>query len=313
MEKNYPLKSGMTVESVLALLVKSRLKFDVVRKSDGVILTKVGPTRIADAQSISFIDKNRKDKMDLFEKCNAGLLICDQEVLGWKSRSQVLVICEEPCYFFSFICTKIVQKNQSAGIDETARIGASAKIGRKVSIGAFSVIGEHVEIGAETVIESNVTIYDGVKIGKRVIVQSGCRIGSSGFGYHKLGNRVPVNFPHLGNVIILDHVEIGSNTCIDRGCFGATIIGKGSKIDNLVHIGHNVSIGENVYIGALSSIAGSTKVNDYSTIWTGVSVADGKIIGKMSQLGIGCVAISDVDENKKMFGNPGRVYGNVIS
>jgi UDP-3-O-[3-hydroxymyristoyl] glucosamine N-acyltransferase len=178
----------------------------------------------------------------------------------------------------------------SAQVDETVFAGARVCIGERVSVGAGTeiyagtVIGDGVEIGRECVIHPNVTIYANVTIGDRVILHAGVVVGADGFGYvrDEAGYR---KFPQIGTVIIEDNVEIGANSCIDRGALGSTRIGRGTKIDNLVQIAHNVEIGERVVIAAQTGISGSTVIEDDCVIGGQVGMGDharverGAIIG----------------------------------
>ncbi len=199
-------------------------------------------------------------------------------------------------------------KNRAPEIHKTAKIAETAKIGKDVFIGAFVCIGEDTEIGAGTqiragakigdnvrigancVIHSNVFIEDGCMIGNRVILHAGVVIGADGFGYVRDGANGYVKFPQIGSVVIEDNVEIGANTCIDRGALGETRIGEGTKIDNLVQIAHNVSIGKRVVIASQTGISGSTVIEDDCVIGGQVGMGDharvlsGAIIG--SQAGV---------------------------
>src|SRR5262249_7669039 len=148
------------------------------------------------------------------------------------------------------------------GISPQASIAASVKLGNNVTVGAGCVIGEGVEIGDDTLIYPNVTIYDGCRIGKRCILHSGVVIGADGYGFAEVGGRHR-KIPQIGIVRIEDDVEIGANSCVDRAALGETVIGEGTKIDNLVQVGHNVRIGKHCLIVAQVGIAGSTELGDY--------------------------------------------------
>lgn len=148
------------------------------------------------------------------------------------------------------------------GVHPTAALGQGVKIGEGVSIGAGVVIGDNVTIGDDTYIHPRVVIEDGVTIGKKVIIQGGAVIGSDGFGFVTTSPGQHYKIPHIGGVIIEDEVEIGANVCIDRGTMGCTIVKKGSKIDNLVHLGHNVILGEGCLIVAQVGISGSVQLGD---------------------------------------------------
>ncbi len=183
---------------------------------------------------------------------------------------------------------------------------------RKVYIGHFSVIGK-CKIGENVVIKNNVVIEDNVIIGNNVVIESGTVIGKDGFGYSKnpLTNEY-IKFPHKGKVIIEDDVEIGANTCIDRGALSDTIIKKGSKIDNLVHIAHNVEIGENSIIIAGSVIGGSTKVGKNSWLAPSVTLRNGIDIGENVVVGLGSVVTKDLESDKTYSWFPAIEFSNFI-
>jgi UDP-3-O-[3-hydroxymyristoyl] glucosamine N-acyltransferase len=268
-------------------------------------------TGIASETQMTFIDKNRKDKAELLSNCSAGLIIGDEELLKYRKQEQNILVVQNPKVCFSLISNQFFVTKTVPSISDKANIHEAAKIGNGVYIGPNSTIGK-VVVGANTRIMGNVWIGDGVEIGSNVIIQAGCVLGADGYGYIRDENKFPIQFPHIGGIIIEDFVDLGSNTSIDNGSLTPTIIGYGSKIDNLVHIGHNVKIGKCVYIAANSSIAGSSVIGDYSELWLGVSVADGINIGDNCSIGIGSVVIKNVESNKKCFGNPARVFSNNI-
>jgi acetyltransferase-like isoleucine patch superfamily enzyme len=145
-----------------------------------------------------------------------------------------------------------------------------------------------------------------IKYGKNFIVGDNCSIGNDGFGYIKDEMGRWIKFPHFGDIIIGDDVEIGSNVCIDRGSLSNTIIGSGVKVDNFVHIAHNVEIGENTLIIAQSMIGGSTKIGKNCWISPSVSIKNGISIGDNVLIGMGAVVLKDVENNKVMVGNPAK-------
>ncbi|CAN5329759.1 UDP-3-O-(3-hydroxymyristoyl)glucosamine N-acyltransferase [soil metagenome] len=199
-------------------------------------------------------------------------------------------------------------KKRPPEIHQTAVIAESAKIGSDVFIGAFCCVGENSQIGSGTnlragakvgddvrvgencVLHPNVFIEDNCTIGDRIILHSGVVIGADGFGFVRDGANGYVKFPQIGTVIIEDNVEIGANSCVDRGALGETRIGEGTKIDNLVQIAHNVQIGKRVVIAAQTGISGSTIIEDDCIIGGQVGMGDhatiksGAIIG--SQAGV---------------------------
>lgn len=213
------------------------------------------------------------------------------------------------------------QKPMPRGISPHASIASSARLGRNVAVGAFTSIGEQVVIGDNVVVFPNVTIENGVtigddcmiypqvsiyygcKIGRRCIIQSGVVIGSDGYGFATEGGRHH-KIPQIGIVRIEDDVEIGANSTIDRAALGETIIGEGTKIDNLVQIGHNVKIGKHCFIVAQVGIAGSTELGDYVAV-AGQSGFSGHLkIGNRVQVAAKSAVLEDVPDGTKVMGIP---------
>ncbi len=184
-------------------------------------------------------------------------------------------------------------------------IGKNAKVGAASTITANCVIGKDVTIGEACYIYSGVTIYNRSKIGKNVIIHAGAVIGADGFGYVPMGEKI-LKVPQLGQVIIGDDVEIGANTCIDRGAFSDTIIGNGTKIDNLVQIGHNVEIGRNVLIAAQLGVGGSSTIGDNTMTGGQAGIADHINIGKNVKIAAKAGVIRDVEPGATLFGYPAR-------
>ena len=284
-----------------------KTEYIIIGNTD-VLLEGLANTLQASKNQITFIDKERNDKSYLLEKSNASVIILDFDFKNIKEvRNKVLICVENPKLIFSQIYHDFFKKNNEETIHNSSIINSKAKIHKNVTIESNCIIG-NCEIGNGSIIKSGSVILDNVKIGKNVLINSNCVLGSDGYGYVRDQNKFPIQFPHIGGIIIEDNVDIGSNSSIDNGSLTPTIIGFGSKIDNLVHIGHNVKIGKCVFIAAQSSIAGSTIIGDYTEIWTGVNISDGVKIGKNCSIGIGSVVIKDIIDNKKVFGNPAREY-----
>lgn len=253
---------------------------------------------------IAFIDKNRSDKEILLQNSVADVILCDSTLINHKKR---LIHVEDPKLIFTLLGNQLLSKRLVHYISESARIHPEAKIEEPVYIGENVNIGK-CQISAGTVIRAGAKLLDNTRVGKCVIIYSGAIIGETGFGYIRNQNERLEQFPHVGGVIIEDFVEIGANSCIDRGSLGNTVIGHMSKIDNLVHIGHNVQIGRAVMIAARTSVAGSSIIGNYSNIWTSVSIANNIEIGESCEIGMGSIVISNVPDQKKCFGNPARIY-----
>jgi UDP-3-O-[3-hydroxymyristoyl] glucosamine N-acyltransferase len=163
--------------------------------------------------------------------------------------------------------------SESAFVGAYVRIGDETRVGAGVQVHAGAVIGDRVRVGRDSVIHPNVVLYDGVTLGERVILHAGVCIGADGFGYVRSREGYH-KFPQIGAVVIEDDVEIGALSCVDRGALGLTRIGRGTKIDNLVQIAHNVSVGERVVIAAQTGISGSTVIEDDAVIGGQVGMGD---------------------------------------
>lgn len=209
------------------------------------------------------------------------------------SADKPLLISAQPRLAFARAAKLLRHPDHNRAIHPTAIVPTSATLGKNVAIGPRAVIGEHVAIGDETTIgpgavigdkvtigthcriDANVTIYEGTTIGDRAVVQAGAVLGSEGFGYvrdAKTGRYE--QSPQIGRLILEDHVEIGANSTIDRGALDETRIRQGAKIDNLVHIGHNCQIGENVIIAAQTGLSGSVTIEDNVVMGGQVGIGD---------------------------------------
>ncbi|HEU5336109.1 MAG TPA: UDP-3-O-(3-hydroxymyristoyl)glucosamine N-acyltransferase [Terriglobales bacterium] len=218
------------------------------------------------------------------------------------------LLCPPPSPVAGVHASAVVAKTARIGrevcIEAGVVIGERAVIGDGSRIGAGAVIGAGVLVGLECNLAPNVTIYPGVRLGNRVIVHAGAVLGSDGFGYV----RDPATgryekFPQIGGLEIGDDVEIGANTTVDRGALDLTVIGRGTKLDNLVHVGHNVRIGEDVVIAAQTGFSGSITVEDGAVIGGQVGIGDHARIEKGVVLGSQCGILP-----KKVVRGPGVVY-----
>jgi|HubBroStandDraft_6_1064221.scaffolds.fasta_scaffold00001_193 UDP-3-O-[3-hydroxymyristoyl] glucosamine N-acyltransferase len=190
-------------------------------------------------------------------------------------------------------------------------IGAHAYIGNRVSIGGGSVvgpgvyIGEGASIGESCWIHPNVTLASGCAIGNRVVLYSGCVIGSDGFGWAFVDGRAE-RIPQIGNVVLEDDVEVGANTCIDRAQVGSTHVGWGTKIDNLVQIGHNCRIGKHCVIAALTGLAGSTVLGDNVKVGGQVGFRGHMTVGSGATIAGGTGVWGNVAEGATVSGSPAQ-------
>lgn len=232
-----------------------------------------------------------------------------------ESENPYLTFCSlVPFFFDRLLVTK--------GIHPRAEISPSAVIGKDVCIGAFAVIGDNVEIGEGAVIHPHAVIYphaeigryttihsgavirERCKIGAMVVIQNGAVIGSDGFGYIPVPGKGLVHVPHVGNVNMADGVEVGANSCIDRGALGDTVVGTGTKLDNLVQVGHNNQIGSHSVLCGLVGIAGSCKIGNEVIIGGGAGIRDHTIIVDKVRVGGQAAVITDLTEPGDYTGFP---------
>lgn len=195
----------------------------------------------------------------------------------------------------------------TAEVGPFVSIGAGAKIGARVRIGASGSIGSDSTIGEDSLIHPRVTIYSNVRIGARAILHSGVVIGADGFGFELMGAAFR-KVPQVGRVEIGDDVEIGANSCVDRAALGMTVIGDGTKLDNMVHIAHNCRIGKHVLIVAQTGLAGGVTVGDYAVIGGQVGVGDKARIESKAVIGSGAGILSSkiVHAGEPVWGTPAR-------
>jgi len=270
----------MKVEEI-ARLVGGHREGDGNREITGVAgLENAGPTEI------TFADGARA--LEQAARSHAGcILVPEKSSVG----GQTTIAVKHPKLALIQATEAILAKAKlEAGIHATAVIAPGARladvyvgayavieegvnIGARSSIGAGAILRRGVEIGSDCILHPQVTIYPGARIGSRVVVHSGTVIGADGFGYVFADGRHH-KFPQLGQVIIEDDVEIGSNTTIDRGSLGNTFVGQGTKIDNLVQIAHNVRIGRHCVIAAQTGISGSVEIGNYVVIGGQVGIGD---------------------------------------
>jgi UDP-3-O-[3-hydroxymyristoyl] glucosamine N-acyltransferase len=197
------------------------------------------------------------------KKLNSSIIRVDNAYLAFTALLQeyqrMLSFSKSGIEQPSYIATSASQ-GENLYLGAFAYLGENVKIGNNVKIYPHAYIGDNVSIGDNTIIYAGVKIYPNSSVGNYCTLQAGCVIGSHGFGFAPKEDGTYENIPQIGNVIMEDHVDIGANTTIDCATFESTIIRKGAKIDNLVQIGHNVEVGENTVIAALTGVSGSTKI-----------------------------------------------------
>lgn len=236
----------------------------------------------------------------------AGLILANATLrsAGDEAGDPRILWVRDARYSFSLVARELAGSSAEEGVHPTALVGKDVLIGEKTSIGPGVVLGDGARIGRLCRIDARVTIYPGVVLGDEVTVQAGAVLGSAGFGYARSPETGEyVLFPQKGRLVIEDRVEIGANTTIDRGALGETRIGYGTKIDNLVHIGHNCVIGRNVVIAAQTGISGSSIIEDGAVLGGQVGIGEHATVGEGVILGGGAGVLS----GKKMHGK-GEVF-----
>ncbi len=258
--------------------------------------------------TLDWVNPVKKNKQQIAENSLAKVILVDKDVVysdTLKKSGKTLVFVENPKVAFSLAGNAFFVQKEAPSIHPTAIIDPDAQIGENVFIGPYVVIGK-TQIGDDCRISSFVRIYDNVIVGNNCFFKDGAVIGGPGFGFEKDENGNRFRFPQIGRVIIGNEVEIGANTCVDRGALSDTIIEDYVKIDNLCQIAHNVHLGKNVVITACSEVSGSCVLGD--DVWVGPNstIRDQRKVGKNAFVGMGSVVMKDVPEGEVWAGNPAR-------
>ena len=291
----------MTVAE-LAALVGGRASGDTGARVRGVAsLEAAGEGDVAFVEDEKFFDAARE--------CRAACVVVPEGAASKLEGLKSVIEAARPKLAFALAAAALMSSQRlPAHVHPTAAVAEGARLGEGVNVGAGASVGEGAELGAGTqvhpncvvgrgvsvgrdcVLRPNVVLYEGVTLGDRVVLHAGVVVGADGFGYVRDPEGVYHKFPQVGTVVIEDDVEVGANSCIDRGALGETRVGRGTKLDNLVQVGHNVRIGERVVIAAQTGISGSTVIESDAVIGGQVGFGDharvmsGAVIG--SQAGV---------------------------
>jgi UDP-3-O-[3-hydroxymyristoyl] glucosamine N-acyltransferase len=298
------------------------LQLELHHAPRGTEISRVSSIAAADLTSLIFATDQSTASAAL--SSSAAAVIIPRAWFGEVAAIKPVLLSTNPKLDFARAARLLREQRSSRGIHSSASIAPSVVLAEGVSIGAFAVIesgvtigpgtviaagaviGEGVAIGADCHIYPRVVVYPGTRIGDRVIVHAGAVLGSDGYGYVRNGATGEyLQFPQQGKLHIGDDVEIGANTTIDRGALDATVIGRGAKLDNLIHLGHNVSVGENVLIAAQTGISGSTTIGRNAIIGGQVGVGDHAHIGEDVVLG----SQAGVLPGKKLRATGGILWG----
>lgn len=299
-----------------------RLEQELVGPYETVAVRSIGALSHAKPDEVAFL-ANPKFIHEV-KDCQAGVVVLrkeDKEAIYGEETPRAMVITPNPYAWFAF-ALQVVEKLQTqfasgihphasvavtAKVDPSARVDAGAVIedhaviGPRAWIGANCVVGVGSVVGADTRLHPNVTVDHHCTIGERCILQSGCVIGGDGFGFAPFDGEW-LKIPQIGSVRIEDDVEIGANTAVDRGALDDTVIGKGSKVDNLIQIAHNCRLGEHCVMAGAASMAGSTTLGDHVTVGGAANINGHIKIPSGATIGPATTVVSYPDDTKLMMG-----------
>lgn len=255
-------------------------------------------------KSLLFAKKFSDEVIKTTSECNEVLLLATVEYSGKLNCPHI--ITHSPRLDFAKVVNHFLVVGHKSYISPTVTIGTNVQIGKNVFIGDNTVIRDNVKIGDGTEIRNNVVISEKVEIGDKCLIKSNTVIGEEGFGFERDENMVPIRMPHTGGVIIGNNVEIGCFNTVVSGTIDDTIIKDNVKIDDHVHVAHNVIIEENCIITACSEISGSVHIKKNSWLGPNCSIMNGITIGEDVLIGLGAVVTKSVDDKAVMAGNPAR-------
>ncbi|WP_264812571.1 UDP-3-O-(3-hydroxymyristoyl)glucosamine N-acyltransferase, partial [Acetobacter oeni] len=283
----------------------------------------IGPLQSAGLAEVSFLDNRRY--ASLLDETKAGLVILAPAFAKRVPAHCAAIVSSTPYLAWSRIARVFHPARVArAGVHATAIVGLNSEIDSSCEVGPFVVIGDGVKIGKGTIVSSHTVIGDGVSIGEdcrlgsqvvvshatladRVTLFPGAKIGQDGFGF-AVGPEGFESVPQLGRVILEHDVEIGANSTIDRGSVQDTVIGAGSRLDNLVQIGHNTRLGKCCIVVSQAGISGSTELGDYVTVAAQAGLIGHIKIGTKARIGAQCGVMSDVEAGADVIGSPAMPF-----
>ncbi len=309
--------------SAIAAAVQGTLRGD-----PDVVVTGVAPLDRAERHHLTFLAS--ASYVPLFAQCDAGVALVSNALAESAGHVLARVIVDDPHEaMLSLLALLHPESVHVPGVHPTAVIGRGVRFGERVSIGPYVVVGDGAHIGSNTRVAAHVVVGEGVSIGERcdlspgvtlcagtelhdrVRVHAGARLGSDGFGYvFREGRHEKI--PHVGRCIVHDDVEIGANTTIDRGSIDDTVIGAGTKIDNLVHIAHNVRVGRLCLIMAQVGVSGSARLADGVILAGQVGIAGHRSIGAGARLAGQAGVFGDVPAGETWSGYPARPHRDAL-
>lgn len=309
---------SLTAQAV-ADLVGGRLSGD-----GALVLTGVAPLDEAGPGDLSLLTATRY--LPHFASTRAGCVLVAPRLAGQPGGAPTRIVVEHPQVALARVVGRLYPETPAkAGVHPTALLGPGARLGEGVSIGPHAVVGPAATlgdrvvvaagvvieagavVGEDTVLGPHVTVCAGARIGCRVTVKAGAVIGGTGFGYLS-GPQGHARIPHVGGCRIEDDVDIGANSCVDRGSIGDTVVGRGSKLDNLVHVAHNVRIGENCLLMAGAMVAGSSRLGRGVILAGQAGVINHLEVGDGVRVAAQTGVISSIAAGEEVSGFPARPH-----
>jgi UDP-3-O-[3-hydroxymyristoyl] glucosamine N-acyltransferase len=305
---------NLTVKEIAEIVGGRVVGNDSLRITGAAGLGEAGPSDISFVKSAEV----KKEKIET----KAGAVLVNSTVVV---EGSVNIHVENPLSAFSTLLSLIAKEKRpiKPGVHPSAIVSPSAVLGKSVSVGPLAIIedgaileddvvvmghayvGQRSRIGKGTLLYPHVVVREEITIGARCILQVGCVIGSDGYGFY-YANGKHNKIEQVGTVVLEDDVEIGAGAAIDRATTGKTVIGKGTKLDNLVHVAHNVTIGDHSLLAAQSGIAGSTKLGKLVVLGGQVGVGDHIVVGDGVQVGAQSGIKSNVESGEVLFGTPAQ-------
>jgi len=276
---------------------------NVAGAHEGCYIDNLADVAHVNLTTLDWVNPAKTNKQEIAEKSPARVLLVDEDVTYVPGKAFIYV--KNPKRALATVGNQFFVEKSKPGIHPTAIVDGEAEIADSATIGAYAVIGK-ARIAGGTVVSPFVRIYDNVTIGRECFIKEGAVIGGAGFGFERDEDGNRFRFPQLGGVRIGDHVDIGGNTCIDRGALSDTVLEDYAKVDNLCHIAHNAHIGRNAVVVACAEVSGSCTIGEGTWVGPNACIRDQRSVGSNTMIGMGAVVVKHAGDNEVWAGNPAR-------